>query len=167
MNRKIQFFGVAGLVILIFGLLTFALVEHDPYHFTGTHLIMAVLLLGAFAVQGGLLAFGKSAFRRAARFGAGATLYSALFVGLLVLVNYFVHRHDPIHYDSTEQNVYTLAPQTKEVLRRLQKPVVVRAFFVGGELEPEVDALLKRILRESTNIRLRVILLYHSCVLFP
>lgn len=156
MNKSVSFIGIVGLIIFLFGLFTAYFVTHDPYHVTVVHLLIGGLLVLYFLIklavvfcfEGGASVMAK----RVAGFGVSVTVYSALFVGILILVNYFVYRHDPLHYDSTEQKVYTLAPQTKKVLESLPSPVIIRAFYVGGVVDPEVEDLLKRIARASDHV---------------
>jgi hypothetical protein len=156
MGTRIKFIGILGLVILVFGVLIFGLFSQlkpeDLYYLTEVHLIIGVVLLALFLLRGGVQIIGAAAARRAVGFGAGVIIYSVLFVGLLGVANYFILRHDPLQYDSTEQKVYTLAPQTKQVLASLKEPVLIRAFYVGGEVDDKVRDLLNRISRESDKI---------------
>ncbi len=151
MNKFVRFCGVLGLVFLLFGVIINQLLQEDDLHLTAIHLIAGLLLLAIFTLGGGLRLLNTSSARRALGFGAGVTAYSALFVGLLTLVNYLAIRHEFLHFDSTEQKVYTLAPQTEGVLNELEQPVLARCFFVGGKLDPKLEGLLNRMKQAGSN----------------
>jgi ABC-type uncharacterized transport system involved in gliding motility auxiliary subunit len=155
--RRHSFLGILGLVGLVFGVVTHFLLPETGSVFSLIHFSLGTLFLLWFFFAGGLRLIGKKALRRATGFGVGVTVYSALFVGLLGLLNYFVLQNDPVHYDSTEQKVFTIAPQTKKVLSSLEREVVMRGFFVGGVVDPELDPLIKRIMRQARNLSWKVV----------
>lgn len=153
MKRNIGFVGIAGLIIFIFGLFTRFVVSYDQFFFWELHLLVGAILLGMFAVRGGVQGLGAAATKRAAGLGAEIVFYTVLFVALLALVNYLVSRHDPLHFDSTEQKVHTLSPQAQQVLASLGSPVIIRAFYVGGEMEPFVRELLDRLAAAGPRLK--------------
>lgn len=138
MGRSASLFGLLGLVFLAFGLVGTALVEpFDPY--VMLNLIAGFLLLGAY------LAFGLENFRnllgqRSTKQGAGALIYSLLFLMLVGGLNYLGARHSK-RWDVTESGVYTLAPQSKKVIESLPEPLVATAFVEGG-VNPAIETLL-------------------------
>ena len=152
MSRTLQFIGIIGIVSLFFGLVSNSLVAYDEYYLIPAHLTLAGFCLVLFVIKGGLALLRTSTSRRAAGFGVGVLLYSIVFIGLLVLANYFASKHDFFHYDSTEQQVYTLAPQSLEILGSLKEPVVARAFFLG-KLDADTEALLNRFVKASDKFR--------------
>ena len=151
MNKFVRFCGVLGLVFVLFGVIINQLLQEDDLHLTAIHLIVGLTLLAVFTLGGGLRLLNTTSTRRVLGFGAGVTIYSTLFVGVLTLVNYLAIRHEFIRYDSTEQKVYTLAPQTTGVLRDLEQPVLARCFFVGGKLDPKLEGLLNRMKQSGDN----------------
>ncbi len=157
MKRNISFVGLAGLIIFTFGLLTYFLVSFDEYYFVAGHLGLGILLLLYFAARGGLQPFGKAAVRRAAGFSLGMAGYSLIFIALLALINFYVARNDALYFDSTEQKIYTLAPQTSSLLEKMEPTVIVRGFFIGGKPPVEVSELIKRMRRITDKLDWRVI----------
>jgi hypothetical protein len=157
MKRNTSFVGLSGLIIFTFGLLTYFLVSFDEYFFVVGHLGLGALLLIYFAALGGLRPFGKAAVRRAAGFSLGMAAYSVIFIALLALVNIYVSRHDPLYFDSTEQKIFTLAPQTTTLLEKMEPTVIIRGFFIGGEAPVEVSELIKRMRRITDKIDWRVV----------
>ena len=157
MNRGAQFCGIAGLVVLVFGLITSFLLEYDFAFFIPAHFVLAALLLAAFVLKGGVQALGSVAAKRTVGFGFGVTLYSTLFVSLLVAVNYIASRNEFFRFDSTEQKVYTLAPQTEKILSTLEEKILIRGFYVGGTIDPKIDDLLERIAQRSDFLSWKLI----------
>lgn len=151
MNKFVRFCGVLGLVFLLFGVIIYQLLQEDDLHLTVIHLIAGLVLLSVFTLGGGLRLLNTTSARRALGFGAGVTVYSALFIGVLTLVNYFAIRHEFVRIDTTEQKVYTLAPQTVSVLNELEQPVLARCFFVGGKIDPKVEGLLNRMKQANSK----------------
>src|SRR5262245_3305999 len=92
------------------------------------------------------LVFGFENFRslmgqRSTRYGAGAAVYTLLFIGLIAGVNYLGHRRHT-RWDVTETGVYTLAPQSKKVAESLKDDLTMTAFVEGG-VNPALDSLLE------------------------
>lgn len=129
--RHLQISGMAGLVLSLFGLIAFLFTGRlqDPYVLA--HLALGALgLLGYLTTQGGALI--GSLRRRSTRYGLHSALYSALFVGLLALLNFLSARY---HYrwDLTEARVFSLSQQSVKVLDQLKQDLVIYGFFERGE----------------------------------
>src|SRR5262245_588761 len=78
---------------------------------------------------------------RSTRYGAGAIVYSLLFVALIAGANYVsARRHH--RWDVTEAGVYTLSPQSKKVVEALKDDLVATAFVEGG-VSPPLETLLE------------------------
>jgi gliding motility-associatede transport system auxiliary component len=138
-GRSASLLGLLGLVVLAFGL--------------GARLVLGISnmlvwlhLLGGAAAILAYLAFGYESFRallgqRSTRYGAGAAVYSLLFVALIAGANYLGHRHHT-RWDVTEGGVYTLAPQSAKVVTSLKDPITMTAFVEGG-VNPGLESLLE------------------------
>lgn len=59
--------------------------------------------------------------------GANLLIYSATVIAIVVLVNWFIDRHDH-RWDLTPSQRYSLAPQTKKVLKELDRDVTIYVF---------------------------------------
>jgi ABC-type uncharacterized transport system involved in gliding motility auxiliary subunit len=68
---------------------------------------------------------------RTTRYSANAAVYSLTFIGVLVAGNYLAARFHR-QFDLTQQNVYSLSPQSLKVIRGLNKPVKLYGFVEGG-----------------------------------
>ena len=84
-----------------------------------------------------------------ASLGKRSTKYASNYVISLILVivavsalNYIGQRH-PKRFDTTGSGQYTLAPQTKQVLEKLNRDVDIKAFFPGGDYAPLKELLVE------------------------
>lgn len=148
-----NFFGIAALVVLIFGLLTAWLIQDDIYHVAIVHFVLAGALLLAFflfrkkekaEVSSSSLEGGtgfKQVFQK-----LGFLVQTFLVLGVLVLVNVLANKNEFLFFDSTKEKVFSLAPQTSEFLERLDREVKIRAFFTGGAIN---DIGLKNLLERA------------------
>ena len=138
MRRSSSLFGILGVLFLAFGLAATALVGGGWYVFL--NLVTGSLLVVSY------LAFGFEEFRsvlgqRSTRYGAGALLYTLLFVALVVGGNYLSARHHH-RWDLTESGVYTLAPQSKKLVEGLSQDLSMTAFVEGGQ-DAQIETLLE------------------------
>ena len=67
---------------------------------------------------------------RQARYGSNALVMTLAFTGILVVVNYLVYTH-PQRWDLTENQRFTLAPETIATLDELPQKVQALAFFTA------------------------------------
>lgn len=139
MERSASLFGLLGIVFIAFGALG-AFVDGPASPFCWGNLgIGALLLLGS--VVFGFENVVRAAGSRSTRYGAGAIVYSLLFVALVVGLNYLGTRYHT-RWDITEEGIHTLAPQSRSVLTGLEQPLEMIGFADGG-IDPELDALLQ------------------------
>ena len=59
--------------------------------------------------------------------GANLALYTLIGIAIIVLVNWFVNRHDK-RWDLTPNQEYSLSPQSKKILKGLKQNVTIYAF---------------------------------------
>lgn len=133
--------GAIGLIALIAaGVVYIAQNELTP-------IARALLIIGGL----GLLAFiwgspaslGGLATSRTTRYGSLSLLTTAAFIGILIVANLWVARRSP-RWDLTQAQLYSLAPQTKELLQRLGSPVRATAFVPADDARKQrAEDLLK------------------------
>jgi len=140
-RRSGSLFGLLGLLFLAFGFAGAFVIErplHDPY--VVVNLIAGAGLLVAY-VSFGLEEFRSLLGQRSTRYGAGALVYTLLFVLLVGGGNYIsARRHH--RWDLTEAGIYTLAPQSKKVVEALKEDLAMTGFVEGGQ-DPQVQSLLE------------------------
>ena len=125
MNLKTIPFGVIGVVLAVAGAIGYSLVPEKLWIVTLLE-VSALLCLMIFVVAhfSGLKAFSA---RRSTRIGANSILMIFLFVAILMIVNFLAARHS-IRWDLSENQNFSLAPQTHRVLRNLARAVTVTVF---------------------------------------
>ncbi|HJU28431.1 MAG TPA: Gldg family protein [Candidatus Binataceae bacterium] len=131
MKRTTALTGLLGLVLLAFGIVGYALTSGTFAQF----FIFINLLGGAIAIIGWVVAswgqLGSMAGSRRTRYGANAAIYSLAFIGLLIAVNYLAARYNR-KFDLTSEKVFSLSPQSTQVLAGLKKPLKLYGFVERG-----------------------------------
>ena len=140
MNLKTIPFGVIGVVLAVAGAIGYSLVPEKLWIATLLE-VSALLCLIAFVVVhfSGLKAFSA---RRSTRIGANSILMIFLFVAILMIVNFLAARHS-IRWDLSENQNFSLAPQTHRVLRNLPREVTITVFT--REKDPGYQAYKERL----------------------
>ncbi|HEX2998703.1 MAG TPA: hypothetical protein VHR86_00425, partial [Armatimonadota bacterium] len=129
LSRRAQFgisLGWASLVLLLGGLISYA------GNNTLTPSVKVIFGLGIL-LGVGYLAIRKDAACAAvfnARTGsrANSTVAILAVVGILGFANYIATRHTR-QFDSTRNQLHTLSPQTRDVLKGLKEPITITAFY--------------------------------------
>lgn len=142
-----KFLGIAGLVLFAFGI-TGGFFSGD----FGNLLVLSHLILGlalaavwVWSARASNIDEIKTVLMgRRARFGAMASAYSVLALGILIVLNVLVSWNDK-KWDLTEQGVYSLAEQSTQAVKSLTAPLYIAA-FQGVQAEDGTDAkeLLER-----------------------
>ncbi len=125
MNMKTIPLGVIGMALALAGAVGYSLAPEKLWLMTlmeGAALLC--LLLFAIVHFSRLKAFST---RRSTRMGANSLLMILLFVGILAIVNFLAARHS-IRWDLSENQNFSLSPQTYRVLRNLPREVFVTVF---------------------------------------
>jgi len=126
MEMALRFFGYIGTVLLLFGVLGAVIVgSFLEQPLIVLHLVAGALCLVAWAVTSGLSSFSKATAvisGRTARFGYNVALYTAVFVGLLVVANIYAAMNDK-RWDLTSEGVYSLSEKSIKVVTSLSAPV--------------------------------------------
>jgi len=78
---------------------------------------------------------------RQAKYGSNTIIMSIAFFGIVAVVNYLVY-NNPERWDLTENQQYTLAPETLEAIDRLPGPVKVYAFYTPQMNSQQAERLL-------------------------
>lgn len=132
-----------GLFALLFGA-GWLLLNRRP----DTPFQIAIGLTLAFIAAGILLDPDRvrSAFAtRQARYGSNAVLLTLSFAGILGVANYFAAQ-TTTSWDLTEDQQYSLAPETRELISDLEEPVQIIGFYTPNQARTRdnVEPLLER-----------------------
>ena len=153
MARLGSFYGVVGVILLLFaGVAYFLTRQFSVYILVHTLTGLVAVLVALVSSKGSIKTFLGE---RSTKYGASAAVYSLLFIAILILVNYLSTRHHH-RFDLTEANIYSLSPQSENVLRQLDKKLEIDAFVQAGS-DPQLRELLSSYEYDSDKIASRII----------
>lgn len=142
MPRLGSFYGVVGAILVLFAALSYIITRGaSPYDalYISIHVLIGLGALIAYVVSA-RDSFQTFFGQRSTKYGAGSALYTLLFIAILVLVNYLSTRHYH-RFDMTEAGVFSLSPQSVNVVKQLQQPLEINAFVEAGA-DPQLADLL-------------------------
>lgn len=117
--------GVIGCALAAAGMIGYSLAPDRLWLVTATEgLALLCLILFFIAHFQSLKTFSS---RRSTRMGANSLLMVALLIGILTIVNFLAARHS-FRWDLSENQNFSLAPQTHRVLRSLPRDVKITVF---------------------------------------
>ena len=157
MRRSNSLLGLIGLVLLLFAgvaaVFTRARSGVDVLYIfvNGLFGLLAVIAY----LSAGLENLRGMLTERSTKYGANVLLASVVFVAVLGLVNYISTRHHH-RFDLTEQGVFSLSPQSINVVKNLQDDLHIQAFVEGG-INPELRDLLTNYGYHSPKIKYELI----------
>ena len=142
MRHLQRFLGPAGVVLLLFGLVSYALtLQFDLW--TTVHVVGGGALLVA-GVLLNLAGFRRTVTARGTRERLQAMSGAVLFGGILVMANVLAARH-PWRFDATENKIHTLTEKTQAVILGLERPLELLAFLeTGDQGKKDLEELLDR-----------------------
>ena len=148
-----QSLGAISLVLLFFAAAAYGLTRELSLF------VLVNAVAGIFAFAGWLAAgretVGAFLGERSTRYGANAILYSVLFVGILVMANVLAARYS-VRWDTTEADVYSLSPQSAQLVKDLDGELDLLAFVEGG-IDPALRDLFESYAHESKRVSYRLV----------
>lgn len=156
-GRSNGLLGLVGVVLLLFAAVRLALPQTAgavDALYIGLHAFGGLLALVAF-LSAGVENLRSFLGERSTRYGASAALASLFFVGILASLNYLGTRYHH-RFDLTEAGVFSLSPQSAQVVRNLDKDLVLQAFVEGG-INPELKELFESYRYASRKVAFEMI----------
>jgi ABC-type uncharacterized transport system involved in gliding motility auxiliary subunit len=153
MQRSQSNLGIVGLATFSFGVAAYAITQ-DLSSFAIVNLLVGLFCLVAY-VASTRESLGTFLGERSTKFGANAALYSILFVGILVMVNFLSARHFE-RFDTTEAGVYSLSPLSLKYVQELSDDLELMAFVETGR-DPAIEELLKSYTVASSRVKYRMV----------
>jgi len=139
---KLQSFplGIVGILLGIGGMVTYSLRPDWLWAVTLSEGLALACLVSFFVLHFETVkAFSG---RRSTKMGLNSLLMVVFFTSILVIVNFLAARHS-VRWDLSENQNYTLAPQTYRVLRTLPRDVKITVFT--REKDPGYQAFKERL----------------------
>ncbi len=124
-------FGLFGLVLLMFGLLAGLITSAWTSRYVLVHLIFGGALLALYLFTH-IESLRESVSGRKTKYGTNTVVYTVLTLAVLGFINYIGYQH-AWRYDVTEQGLFSVAPQTRQILENLDRDIKVFAFFREAE----------------------------------
>jgi len=160
MASRAPILGIAGLVFLLFGLLSHWLMYNPAEGFFAFgwyslfHVVLGLVCLVWYFVSGSgsLLQFVRA---RSTRYGANAVVYTTFFLAVVVMLNFLGARYHR-RIDLSAEGVNTLSEQSRQVLDRLQEDVQLDVFLQGGR-DPVLEELFDAYKYRSPRIQARFV----------
>lgn len=143
MKKIAVYCGWLGLLLLLAGLILYSLTMLMNWMVYVPLIFGAVLLLVSAVLQFDELRKGLTS--RSAKYGSNAALMIAVILGLLVVANIFASRFS-WRLDTTAAKQFSLAEQTRTLLKNLKQEVKVTGFFKSGD-----EALARELLTEYAH----------------
>jgi ABC-type uncharacterized transport system involved in gliding motility auxiliary subunit len=134
--------GLLGIIFLLFAAVNFFLTRGGGTFdqlYIGVHAILGILALIAY-LSAGLENLRAFLGERSTKYGTSTVLASVFFIGILASLNYLSTRYQH-RFDLTEANVFSLSPQSEQVVKNLEKELKIQAFVEAG-INPELRDLL-------------------------
>jgi ABC-type uncharacterized transport system involved in gliding motility auxiliary subunit len=153
--RNSSILGLIGLVLLLFAGVAWVFTSLLTGGATTVDLVYISINagLGAFALVTYLVTsldhLRTMVSERSTKYGASTVLGSVFFIAILILVNIY-SANNSARYDLTEQGVYSLSPQSIEVLKNLKQDLEVVAFVEGG-INPALQGSLETFAQHSPH----------------
>ncbi len=140
MKRYLQKLDTLGLLLLVAAVIWYSITDIWGKWNIGLAIAGGVLLIvGVAANYRQILAsLGKRSTKYATNYIVSLLLVIAIVAGL----NYVGYKH-PKRFDTTGSGRFTLAPQTTQVLEKLDSDVGIKAFFPGGDYAPLKELLIE------------------------
>lgn len=140
MKKLANYCGWVGLAAILAGLVVYSLLNVMSAGVYIPLILGIILLLFYIIVQ--FEEIKKGLTSRSAKFGSNAALMILIIFGLIVVVNIFMNRFS-WRIDTTAARQFSLADQSRNVLKNLDKDVHIIGFFKSGE-----DARAQELLTE-------------------
>ena len=125
MKLKTVPLGVIGVSLALAGLIGYHLAPEQVWMVTALEGAALICLVLFFVVH--LETLKAVSARRATRMGAHSLLIVVLLVGILSIINFLAARHS-VRWDLSENQNFSLAPQTHRVIRGLPREVKITVF---------------------------------------
>lgn len=157
MRRSSGLLGLIGVILLLFAgialVLTRAATVFDVVYILA-HAVLGLLALIAY-LSTGLESLRSVLGERSTRYGINTAVGSLFFVAIIAGLNFLAYRYNT-RFDLTAEKVYSLSPQSLQVLNALTKPLQIEAFVEGG-IDPGLEEQLDTYRAASDKVSYRII----------
>jgi ABC-type uncharacterized transport system involved in gliding motility auxiliary subunit len=153
MKKYLQYSGITGLALLVIGFVIYS-INSVVTTIAAIFMIVGVALLVLYTVLN-FSQIKQGLSSRSAKFGSNAALTIIFVLGILIVLNIVFNRFS-LRADTTAAKQFSLAEQTRKVLKNLDQDVKVTGFFKSGD-EFQLNELLTEYSHYSPRFSFRFI----------
>ncbi|MGK7940957.1 MAG: Gldg family protein [Crocosphaera sp.] len=151
-KKILRYLFIPGLILTVAGLVAAFTTQ------TWSTLYLTLVILGGICLFIWLLYIlitGRSFWqKRSTQTGTNALVSTLSLLAILALINFMAVRYSP-RIDLTENQLYTLSPESQEIVRNLPKPVKVYIF--DKDINPQDEDLLENYQRYNNNFQFELV----------
>lgn len=129
---------IVGILLIIYSLVNYSLSQ--VWDWTSTLSLVVGLVIGGIGVYYILKFREREVNVQTIKYGTNLVISTVVFIGILVLVAFITTRHH-VRKDLTASGMFSLADQTKKVLKDLNKPVSIYGFYKESDQVGAKDML--------------------------
>jgi ABC-type uncharacterized transport system involved in gliding motility auxiliary subunit len=156
-RRSNGLFGLIGIILLVFAGVAAVLTRFETVF--DTIYILAHAAGGVFALiaylSTGIENLREFLGERSTKYGTSTVLASLFFIAILAMLNFLAYRYHH-RFDLTSERVFSLSPQSAQVLAGLTNDLRMEAFAEGGA-NLELGDLLRNYAAASNKVSTRLI----------
>lgn len=156
-RRSSSLLGLIGTILLVFAgvaaWLTRAQTTFDAAYIAVNGILGGIALLVWLTT--GLDQLREFLGSRSTRYGASTLVGSVVFVAIVVVLNFLSARNHH-RFDLTEQGVFSLSPQSIQVVEALENELSVQAFVEGG-VNPPLEDIFRTFAYHSEKFRYQLL----------
>lgn len=149
MNKYLQKLDTLGLLLLVGAAIYYSVTNIWDRWMTGLAIAGGLLIIVGLAANYRLIM--ETLGKRSTKYASNYVISVVLVIGLVAGVNYLGQRHVK-RFDLTGIGRYSLAPQTEQILSKLDRDLEVKAFFPDGDYPP-LKELLTSYRTKSRHLR--------------
>jgi ABC-type uncharacterized transport system involved in gliding motility auxiliary subunit len=138
MKRYSKIALIVGILLIIYSLVNYSLSQ--VWDWTSTLSLVVGLIIGGVGVYYILKFREREVNVQTIKYGTNLIISTVVFIGILVLVAFITTRHHA-RKDLTASGMFSLADQTKTVLKDLNKPVTIYGFYKASDQTGAKDML--------------------------
>ncbi len=148
MSLKTLPLGIIGMALAVAGMIGYSLAPDKLWLVSVVEALGLLCLIVFFVVH--FETFKAFSSKRSTRMGANSILMILLFVSILAIVNFLAARHS-VRWDLSENQNFSLAPQTHRIIRGLPRDVKITVFT--REKDPGYQSYKERLdsYRQASN----------------
>lgn len=121
-----------------------------------------------FFVAGSFCVFKEKSFLpfRSFKVKSFSVLYSSLFVGIVSLLNFILYHQDPLYFDGSKENVFSLSQASSRALSGFKNKVHFKLLGERAQFSREFLLNIRRFSDSSKNVEIEFLSLHKSPFLY-